>query len=131
MDEPISIDSFIRAIRRLPADKPVDDPKHWYRTQKEHWLGWLSEYDGPGAYGRKTDQKRDARFAYNHIVQPKMLLWLISASGISSELLDAAEREAAQATLLQQQSAIIRRYVPWEVMSRALWPEPRARQQAK
>ncbi|MBR0405923.1 MAG: hypothetical protein IJI68_12125, partial [Eggerthellaceae bacterium] len=20
----------------------------WYRSQKEHWLGWLSEYDGPG-----------------------------------------------------------------------------------
>ena len=21
----------------------------WYKSQKEHWLGWLSEYDGPGA----------------------------------------------------------------------------------
>lgn len=20
----------------------------WYATQKQHWLGWLKEYDGPG-----------------------------------------------------------------------------------
>ena len=26
--------------------------------------------------------QRDARFAYNHIVEPKMLLWLIEAAGV-------------------------------------------------
>lgn len=30
----------------------------WYASQKEHWLGWLGEYDGPGYYkgptGRET-----------------------------------------------------------------------------
>jgi hypothetical protein len=28
--------------------------KAWYRTQKEHWLGWLREYNGPGYYSRQT-----------------------------------------------------------------------------
>jgi hypothetical protein len=40
------------------------------------------EYDGPGAYGRIAGKQRDARFAYNHIVEPKMLLWLIKAAGV-------------------------------------------------
>jgi hypothetical protein len=39
--------------------------KVWYSTQKEHWLGWLKEYDGPGYYGRKK-RHRSAEFAYNH-----------------------------------------------------------------
>jgi hypothetical protein len=36
----------------------------WYRSQKEHWLGWLAEYDGPGAYGRSAKTPRDAQYAY-------------------------------------------------------------------
>ena len=35
----------------------------WYTSQQEHWLGWLAEYDGPGAYGRKTSKRRSAGFA--------------------------------------------------------------------
>jgi hypothetical protein len=120
--ESISVEELLRAIKGLPSDKPVDNPKKWYRTQKEHWMGWLSEYDGPGAYGRKNGVKRDARFAYNHIVEPKMLLWLAQASGVPSDLTRAALAECAKAPTLQQQSSIIRRYVPWEVVARLLWP---------
>jgi len=40
----------------------------WYTSQKEHWLGWLSEYNGPGAYDRKIWRGRSAKFAYNHPV---------------------------------------------------------------
>src|SRR5450755_1981595 len=50
----------------------------WYRSQKEHWLGWLSEYDGPGAYGR-TNSNRSAEFTYNHINCAQMLFWLAEA----------------------------------------------------
>lgn len=73
----VSISNLMRAIERLPSDKPVMDPKKWYKTQKEHWLGWLREYHGPSAYGRKNGRRRDAKFAYNHIVEPKMLVWLV------------------------------------------------------
>lgn len=123
VDKLISINKFITAIRRLPSDKPVDDPKKWYRTQREHWIGWLSEYHGPGAYERKAETKRDARFAYNHVIEPKMLVWLINAGGVSPHLVAAARREAAEAISMQQQSAIIRHHVPWEVVTQALWPK--------
>ena len=63
-----------RAISKLPEDERTNSPKVWYRSQLEHWLGWLEKYDSPGAYGRKVTSGRDARFVYNHVVEPKMLL---------------------------------------------------------
>jgi len=118
----ITVQEFIAAIRRLPADQPVVDPRKWYRTQKEHWLGWLAEYNTRGAYGRKPRMNRDARFAYNHIVEPKMLLWLISAAGVRPGLVRAARREAGEKKSMMAQSAAIRRRVPWEEIEGRLWP---------
>lgn len=40
----VTVQEFIQAIRKLPAYEPIDDGRVWYKTQKEHWLGWLSEY---------------------------------------------------------------------------------------
>jgi hypothetical protein len=116
MSKSVSIADFIRAIQQLPSDPPVENTGTWYKTQKEHWLGWLSEYHGPGAYGRKTAQVRDARFAYNHIVEPKMLLWIIKAAGFDSTAIILTKTAS-----MQQQSAAIRRSVPWETLERALW----------
>jgi len=117
----ISIKKLLAAVRRLPADEPVINPNKWYRTQKEHWIGWLSEYTGPGAYHRKTDTARDARYAYNHIVEPKMLLWLIEAAGVEESLVLQAKHDFSKGTSLMQQSAIIRRIVPWKIVAMALW----------
>jgi hypothetical protein len=74
VSDSISIEIFRRAIQGRPSDEPRDDPTHWYRTQKEHWIGWLGEYHTWGAYGRQPDSKRASRIAYNHIVEPLMLL---------------------------------------------------------
>src|SRR6266404_5363261 len=80
----------------------------WYRSQKEHWLGWLSEYDGPGAYGRKTSVVRSAEFAYNHVVCPPMVLWLGEASGVPKLRVAKARRAAMSAkTNLSARSAAI------------------------
>ena len=121
MTAEVSIEQFIEAIHRLPEDEPHGNPKVWYRTQKEHWLGWLSEYNGPGAYGRQTGIKRDAKYAYNHIVEPKMLLYLIRAAGVKPNLVKAAEEAAAAGATMMQQSGTIRRQVPWHVVREGLW----------
>ena len=92
MKETISIAQFIQIIQQLPSDEPHVNPKKWYTTQKQHWLGWLSDYDGPGAYGRTPGQQRDAQYAYNHVVEPKMLLSLMAAAGVNPDLVTAARR---------------------------------------
>jgi hypothetical protein len=117
----IRIARFIRAIRALPSDQPRETPGKWYRTQKEHWLGWLAEYHGPGAYGRAGTTRRDAEFAYNHIVEVKMLTWLIEAAGVSPALVRRAQRSVAAATSLQQKAAAVRRHVPWQVLKGVLF----------
>jgi len=117
----VSIKMFLRAIQRLPSDKSRITPGKWYRTQKEHWLGWLREYDGPGFYGRQAGKNRDAEFAYNHIIEPKMLLWLIAAAGVKPSLVAAARREAAHATTMPGKSAAIRKHVPWPILCAALF----------
>ena len=122
MQDPISIRSLMTAIRALRADRPVYTPRKWYRTQKQHWLGWLSEYSGPGAYGRQVGIKRDARFAYNHIVQPLMLLYLATAAGVDRRLLATARRSCSKRTTLVQKSAAVRAVIPWETVAAALWP---------
>jgi hypothetical protein len=117
-----SIEQFIAAIERLPEDEPRERDGIWYRTQKEHWLGWLSQYQGPGAYGRKGGD-RDAKYAYNHIVNPYMLLWIIEAAGVKDELVKAAQQAGAAGSTLMQKAGAVRKQAPWDELAKALWPD--------
>src|SRR5690349_14724277 len=101
-------EGLARKIRKLQASTPLTDSYEralagrgvwtgdgvWYTSQKEHWLGWLSEYHGPGAYGRKTSKGRTGEFVYNHIGCPPMLLYLAEAAGFPKSVLLAAKRSA-------------------------------------
>ena len=116
----MSIRRFIRHIERLPSDRPRVDPRVWYKTQKDHWLGWLREYHGPGAYSRRPGQRRNARYAYNHIVNPQMLLWLISAAGVNAAAVRRARSASARASSLAGKSAAIRNRVAWSEVVAAL-----------
>ncbi len=61
-----------------------NDMNPWYGSQKEHWIGWLEEYNGAGYYNRK-DNNRDAKYIFNHINCPPMLLWLCEVSGVEEK----------------------------------------------
>jgi hypothetical protein len=92
----------------------------WYDTQHEHWLGWLKYYDGPGAYGRKG-VGYSAEFAYNHIVNPQMLVYLAEAAGIADKTVRKAATEAlANRSTMSSMSAAVRRVVPWKTIETAL-----------
>ncbi len=118
--EQVSIRQFRDAIKRLPADETIVDSTVWYRTQKEHWLGWLAGYHTPGGYGRKVFT-RDAKFAYNHVVNPQLLIYLIRAIPLRQELVKAAEEAYEKGSSMMQQSGAIRKIAPWEEIYRALW----------
>jgi hypothetical protein len=87
-----------------------------YETQKEHWQRWLKEYGGPGYYGRKNSD-RDARFVYNHINCPPMLLWLCEAAGVKRSLVRLAmERALETQGSFPTQSREIRKTISWNVV---------------
>ena len=121
MGEPISIRNFIRAIEQLPPDAPVDDSGVWYKTQKEHCLEWLKGYQGSGGTSRNGNKEKDARYAYNHIVNYEMLLWIIDAAGVRPQLVKSARRASAHGCTLQGRSGAIRKIVPWEELAIVLW----------
>ena len=118
-------------LEELPESVPITDALEaekcpqssrlsstWYKSQKEHWLGWLGEYDGPGAYGRKN-AIRDAqfKFIYNHFQCSPDLLWLAEAFGVDEKLLvlgrDAMRKARASPA---SQCAAFRKVVSWEVV---------------
>jgi hypothetical protein len=85
----------------------------WYKSQKEYWLGWLSEYDGPGYYGR-TNSHRSAEFVYNHINCAPMVLWLGEAAGVSIAKVKAAKRAALGAKPSPAAAAAaVRKKIAW------------------
>ncbi len=122
MPRSISTHKLRRRIQALPPGQCVDNEGQWYSTHKEHWLGWLKQYHSPGAYDRKVTSGRDARYAYNHIMNPEMLLYLVRQSGVSKRLLAQAVREARSLTPWPKKVAAIRRIVPWDLVAEKLWP---------
>ncbi len=84
-------------------------------------MSWLAEYHGPGYYGRDASARRDARFAYNHIVEVKMLLWLAKAAGLSASMLARARKAERGAKTLQAKACAVRNAVPWELIKNKLW----------
>jgi hypothetical protein len=124
-----------RKIGRLRVEAPVtasyqrtliargvwDDRGVWYTSQKEHWIGWLLQYDGPGAYNRKRWKGRSAEFAYNHVRCPPMLLWLAEAAGVPKKKVLAAKRSALKAPQnLSGQSAALRKAIPWPIIEQCI-----------
>lgn len=92
----------------------------WYGSQREHWIGWLRGYHGPGAYRRKK-WNGDAEFAYNHLLCPPMVLWLGEACGIPKKMVKRAMNAGLAApSSLPAICAAIRRQIPWESIERRL-----------
>ena len=76
--------------------------------------------NGPGAYGRKT-WNRPAKFAYDHVVNPQMLVYLAEAAGVELDLITRASRAAlAGRATMPTMSAAIRRVIPWELVEASL-----------
>ena len=60
----LTVEWLVEAIQRLPADEPVPGRTpgyNVYRTQKDHWLGWLQPSNGTGTYPRRSGNERGAR----------------------------------------------------------------------
>lgn len=119
MERSLEIVELLIAISRLPEGRRKRSIA-WYESQKEHWVGWLFHYNTPGAYGRKVTTGRDARFVYNHVVCPGLLIYLADASGVSRQLVREATKVAASDAPDMAKAGRIRRIVPWELVQISL-----------
>jgi hypothetical protein len=126
MERSLEIDELLIAISRLPVDRRRRT-KVWYESQKEHWIGWLFNYNSPGAYGRKVTSGRDAEFVYNHIVCPGLLTYLADASGVSRSLVRQAKRMMLSKGTEMARAGAIRRIIPWGTVQTALFENGYAR----
>lgn len=118
-----SVSWFVEAIRRLPSDDPVPPRTlgyNVYRTQKDHWLGWLQPNNGTGTYTRRSGDERGARHVYGQIGEPLMLLWLASAAGVRKEVIDHAKAAASTTDNLRSKCGKIRTHIPWGEIAAAL-----------
>ncbi len=118
-----SVEWLAQAIRKLPPDEPVPSGTrgyNLYRTQKEHWLGWLEPEKGTGTYPRRSGNDRGAGRVYGAISEPLMLLWLAFASGVPRELIERAEAAASSVDHLRSKCGKIRAHIPWAEVAAAL-----------
>lgn len=119
-------DQLLTHIEPLPADTPllrvleqelqvgVGYGRAWYKSQKQHWVRWLSDYSSPGPYGRRPKPRTPAQRVYNRLMCPPMVFWLAEASGVPDRRLLAAFECAVQAEAnCARQTAAIRKVIPW------------------
>lgn len=120
--------TLLRIIRKLPTRAPLTDgwwPPYMLRMpNRQHWLGWLEEYDGPGHYRRRSWRNRDARFVYNHLHCPPMLCWLAEHAGVSPGILALAYQAAGRAFNDTSGAAAFRKQVPWNTVLSGLSRRP-------
>jgi hypothetical protein len=94
--------SFYCQRRRKTPGSDALPTKHG--SHRAHWIGWLSEYDGPGYYGRKLSRSRSAEYIYQHLHCAPMVIWLAELAGVDEKLLRLAVREAVPEPELYQDS---------------------------
>ena len=117
----MSIATLRERIARLPADPLY--VFHIYNNQQGHWDLWLSDYLTAGSYGR-TVIKDDARYCYNHVVNPQLLVYLGWASGVDRAIQKRAEAAVSSSWIdcMPRASGAYRRIVTWEMIYDRLWP---------
>lgn len=117
----MSLDELWCRIIWLPVDTRVLNAPTTSSKQQVKWVGWLDEYDTPGYYKRKGGEDRDAEYAYNHLQNPDMLLWLGDAAGLPETTVSAAiDAYKAAKPILSSQCAAIRKEMPWALVQSAL-----------
>jgi hypothetical protein len=111
-----SILEMLTAVRRMPSTMPQSERfyKSGYDTHKDHWVGWLGAYNGPGYYSR-SNWERDARYVYQHLNCGPMIVWLNEAAGERQTTIRAAIAAMLRAgPRAQTEAKVVRSFLPWE-----------------
>lgn len=132
-----SVETLIRFIANCPEQLPrterlqarieigVGFHGKWYRSQREHWLGWLAAKRIEAELKGEDPASLKARAVWQRLKCMPMMFWLAEAVGLNSTLLDQVEEAASTAAEengkdCAMHGKVIRGYLPWAEMESAI-----------
>ena len=97
----------------------------WYRSQKEHMLGWLLVQEAQARMKGQEPFRVDARGMWGRLKCSPMMFWLAEAGGVSENHLDEAEKAAEAAAKINPKDGnphgkLMRAVLPWELVAEAI-----------
>lgn len=101
----------------------------WYRSQREHWLGWLVAKDCEARAKDKNPTEIDAKARWQHLLCSPLMYWTAECAGVARERLDAAEVAATEAAKIndkdgQPHGTMMRAVLPWQIVEEAILSGP-------
>jgi hypothetical protein len=118
-----TIAQFIAAIEGLERATPHSDEfpvPSGHASLKSQWVGWLEEYLERGYYDRKYAHD-DAQWAYQHLNNGRMIVWLNEAAGEHSRIIEAAIHAMAERETAQTEAKYARLVLPWDGVAELLF----------
>ena len=105
----------------------------WYRSQREHWLGWLVAKDCEARSGRIDPVNIPAEKRWKWMMCSPAMIWLSDCAGVDDKILDLAECAAQRAAVMNDQDGhphgkFVREALPWPTLEACLLlktPQPR------
>jgi hypothetical protein len=118
-----TINELLARIRKLPADTPLAGAlplKPGHESLKAQWIGWLEEYLTSGYYERKNAVD-DAQWAYQHLNNGRMVVWLNEAAGEEPRIIQAAIVAMAERESPPTEARYARLVLPWGCVAKLLF----------
>lgn len=108
----------------------------WYRSQKEHMLGWTVVQEGQARRKGLDPSTVDARGMWNRLKCSPLMFWLAECAGVAGSVLDQAEETASAAARINPNDGnphgrMMREVLPWDVVARAILSGPPAVSQSE
>lgn len=97
----------------------------WYRSQKEHWLGWLLAKECEARSRGLGASSSSAKTRYQFILCSPAIFWLAECAGVPGHRLDEAEAAAECAAAINGRDghphgALMRMALPWPLLASAM-----------
>ena len=131
------IESLLRYIAGYPETPPrtvaleqeirigTGFHEKWYRSQKEHWLGYVGYKRAKWAAPGKNYDLEKAKSHWSRTHCFPMLFWLAECAGVDSEILGRAEVTARRVAAVigsdhPSHGKAAREVLPWSLVQRAI-----------
>lgn len=101
----------------------------WYRSQREHMLGWLV-YQQCEAVRKGIDPNRNpAGTMWGRLKCSPLMFWLAETSGVGFDILFRAQKAAVAAAAINPKDGnphgkMMREVLPWDLMEQAILSGP-------